>query len=63
MGDDTQAAGERTAALVKALGRLGMQEWGDSPPMIKGPTPLTAERIDALLGLWPMAVAPPRLSE
>jgi hypothetical protein len=59
--NETQAAGERTAALVKALGRLGIQDWegvgdGDGTPL-----PLTPEGIDALLDLWPMAEAFERL--
>jgi hypothetical protein len=59
--NDAQAAGERTAALVKALGRLGIQEWegvGDAEGEL---VPLTPDGIDALLDLWPMAEAFERL--
>jgi hypothetical protein len=59
--NETEAAGERTAALVKALGRLGIQEWdgvGDADGEL---VPLTPEGVDALLDLWPMAEAFERL--
>ena len=59
--DDAQAAGERTAALVKALGRLGIQEWQGVGDAVGEPAPLTPEGIDALLDLWPMAEAFERL--
>jgi hypothetical protein len=59
--DDVQAAGERTAALVKALGRLGIQEWDGVGDTDGEPVPLTPEAIDALLDLWPMAEAFERL--
>jgi hypothetical protein len=59
--NDAQAAGERTAALVKALGRLGIEQWdgvGDAEGEI---VPLSPEGVDALLDLWPMAEAFERL--
>lgn len=59
--DDTQAAGERTAALVKALGRLGIQEWQGVGDAEGQPVSLTPEGIEALLDLWPMAEAFERL--
>ncbi|MFZ1415828.1 MAG: hypothetical protein WAS73_14810 [Defluviicoccus sp.] len=59
--NETQAAGERTAALVKALGRLGIQEWEGVGDGEGEPVPLTPEGIDALLDLWPMAEAFERL--
>jgi hypothetical protein len=59
--DDVQAAGERTAALVKALGRLGIQDWEGVGNAEGEPVPLTAEGVDALLDLWPMAEAFERL--
>ncbi|MFZ1414606.1 MAG: hypothetical protein WAS73_08530, partial [Defluviicoccus sp.] len=59
--NETQAAGERTAALVKALGRLGIQEWQGVGDGNGEPVPLTPEGIDALLDLWPMADAFERL--
>ncbi|MDG4603617.1 MAG: hypothetical protein P9C55_12740 [Defluviicoccus sp.] len=58
---ETQAAGERTAALVKALGRLGIQEWQGVGDGNGEPVPLTPEGVDALLDLWPMAEAFERL--
>ena len=59
--DDAQAAGERTAALVKALGRLGIQEWQGVGDAAGEPAPITPESVDALLDLWPMAEAFERL--
>ena len=59
--NETLAAGERTAALVKALGRLGIQEWQGVGDGNGEPVPLTPEGIDALLDLWPMADAFERL--
>jgi hypothetical protein len=55
--NETQAAGERTAALVKALGRLGIQEWEGVGNADGKPAPLTPKGIDALMDLWPMAEA------
>ena len=59
--NDARAAGERTAALVKALGRLGVQDWEGVGDADGEPVPLTPEGIDALLDLWPMAEAFERL--
>ena len=59
--NEAQAAGERTAALVKALGRLGIQAWEGVGDTDGEPVPLTPEGIDALLDLWPMADAFERL--
>jgi hypothetical protein len=59
--NETQAAGERTAALVKTLGRLGIQEWDGIGDAEGEPVSLTAEGVDALLDLWPMAEAFERL--
>ena len=59
--NETQAAGERTAALVKALGRLGIQEWEGVGDAEGEPLPVTPEGVDALLDLWPMAEAFERL--
>jgi hypothetical protein len=53
--NETVVAGERTAALVKALGRLGIEEWDGVGDAEGAPVPLTAEGVDALLDLWPMA--------
>ena len=59
--NETEATGERTAALVKALGRLGIQEWQGVGDAEGGPLPVTHDGIDALLDLWPMAEAFERL--
>ena len=59
--NETQAVGERTAALVKALGRLGIQEWQGVGDAAGEPAPITPESVDALLDLWPMAEAFERL--
>ncbi|MBK8174808.1 MAG: hypothetical protein IPK66_05915 [Rhodospirillales bacterium] len=55
--NEAQAAGERTAALVKALARLSLLDWdgvGDADGL---PAALTHESIDALMDLWPIASA------
>ena len=59
--NETQAAGERTAALVKALGRLGIQGWEGVGDGEGEQLPVTPEGVDALLDLWPMAEAFERL--
>jgi LmbE family N-acetylglucosaminyl deacetylase len=59
--NETELAGERTAALVKALGRLGIREWEGVGDADGEPVPLTPEGVDALLDLWPMAEAFERL--
>ena len=59
--NETQAVGERTAVLVKALGRLGIQEWQGVGDAEGEPVPLTPGGVDALLDLWPMAEAFERL--
>jgi hypothetical protein len=58
---EAQAAGERTAALVKTLGRLGIQEWDGVGDADGKALPVTPDGIDALLDLWPMAEAFERL--
>lgn len=58
---DTEAAGIRTAALIKALARLAVLDWegiGDAAGHAAPPTP---EGVDALLDLWPMVEAFERL--
>jgi hypothetical protein len=59
--NETQAAGERTTALVKALGRFGIQAWEGVGDAEGEPVPVTPDGIDALLDLWPMAEAFERL--
>ena len=58
---EAQAAGERTAALVKALARLSVLDWegvGDAEGEPAAPTP---ESVDSLMDMWPMAEAFERL--
>ena len=59
--NEVQAAGDRTAALVKALGRLGIQDWQGVGDADGEPMPLSPDGVDALLDLWPMAEAFERL--
>ena len=59
--NDAQATGERTAALVKALGRMVVEEWEGVGNAEGEPVPVTPEGIDALLDLWPMAESFERL--
>jgi hypothetical protein len=59
--NEAQAAGERMTTLVKALGRLAVQEWEGVGHADGEPAPLTPEGVDALLDLWPMADAFERL--
>ncbi len=54
-------AGERTAALVKALGRLAIEAWEGVAGEDGEPAPVAADNVDALLDLWPMAEAFERL--
>jgi hypothetical protein len=54
-------AGERTAALVKALGRLAIEAWEGVAGQDGEPAPVAADNIDALLDLWPLAEAFERL--
>jgi hypothetical protein len=60
-GTDVEAAGERTAALVKALARLAIQEWDGVGDADGEPAQVTPEAVDALLDLWPIAEAFERL--
>ena len=59
--NETQAAGERTAALVKALARMSVLEWEGVGDADGEPVPLSPDGVDALLDLWPMAEAFERL--
>ena len=59
--EEQAAAGERTAALVKALGRLAVQDWDGVAGEEGEPAPVAADNVDALLDLWPMAEAFERL--
>jgi hypothetical protein len=51
------AVGARTAALVKALGRLAVDAWEGVGDRNGKPAALSPEGVDALLDLWPMAQA------
>jgi hypothetical protein len=54
---EAQAAGERTATLVKALARLSLLDWDGVGDADGSPAALTPESIDALMDLWPIASA------
>jgi hypothetical protein len=53
--------GERTAALVKALAHLAIEQWEGVGDENGEPAPLTAAGVDALMELWPIAEAFERL--
>jgi hypothetical protein len=60
-GDAPMATSDRTLALIKAVGRLGILAWegvGDTEGNPIDPSP---ERIDALLDLYPIAESFERL--
>jgi len=59
--DDSKGAGERTAILIKTLGKLAGVAWEGVGDAKGKPAPLTSEGIEALLDLWPMAEAFERL--
>jgi hypothetical protein len=59
--NESEAAGERTAALVKALGRMTILDWEGVGDAAGEPVPVTLDGADALLDLWPMAEAFERL--
>jgi hypothetical protein len=48
---EARSAGERTAVLVKALGRLAVQAWEGVGHSDGEPASLTPEGVDALLDL------------
>jgi hypothetical protein len=54
---DSETAGIRTAALIKALARLAVLDWEGVGDAAGGAAPLTPEGIDALMDLWPIASA------
>lgn len=59
--DGVGGAGERTAILIKTLGKLAGLAWEGVGDAKGKPAPLTPEGIEALLDLWPMAEAFERL--
>lgn len=54
---DTEAAGIRTAALIKSLARLAVLDWEGIGDAAGSVAPVTAESVDALMDLWPIASA------
>ncbi len=59
--DAIEAAGSRTAALVKRLARLGVVEWEGVGDAKGKPAPVTPQGVEALMDLWPLAEAFERL--
>lgn len=59
--DGVGGAGERTAILIKTLGKLAGLAWEGVGDAKGKPAPLTPEGIEALLDLWPIAEAFERL--
>lgn len=55
--DDEASVGLRTAALVKALARLAVDDWEGVGDTEGKPVAVTPEGLDALLDLWPIAEA------
>lgn len=55
--NETEAAGIRTAALVKALARLAVLDWEGIGDAAGSAAPVTPESVDALMDLWPIASA------
>ena len=54
---DSETAGIRTAALIKALARLAVIDWQGVGDAAGSAVPVTPENIDALMDLWPIASA------
>ena len=59
--DAIEAAGARTAALVKRLARLAVAEWEGVGDAKGKPASVTPEGVEALMDLWPLAEAFERL--
>ncbi|MBL8668053.1 MAG: hypothetical protein JNM48_11385, partial [Rhodospirillales bacterium] len=53
----SEAAGIRTAALIKALARLAVLDWDGVGDAAGTAVPVTLENVDALMDLWPIASA------
>lgn len=58
---EPEAAGLRTAQLIKTLGKLAILDWEGVGDGEGEPLAITPNGIDALLDLWPMADAFERL--
>jgi hypothetical protein len=54
---DSEAAGTRTTALIKALARLSVLDWEGIGDAAGSAVPVTPESVDALMDLWPIASA------
>lgn len=52
---DDSAVGERTAALVKTLARLSVDDWEGVGDADGKPAKVTPEGVEALMDLWPIA--------
>jgi hypothetical protein len=52
---DENAVGERTAALVKTLARLSVDDWEGVGDADGKPAKVTPEGVEALMDLWPIA--------
>ena len=55
--NEAEAAGLRSVLLLKALARLAVLDWQGVADAAGGAAPLSAEGLDALMELWPMASA------
>ena len=53
----SEATGLRSADLLKALARLAVTDWEGVGDVEGNAAPVTPERVDALLDLWPIASA------
>ena len=54
---DSEAAGIRSAALIKALARVAVLDWEGIGDAAGSAVPVTSESVDALMDLWPIASA------
>jgi hypothetical protein len=61
LADQASGPGERTAALVRALARLAIEQWEGVGDENGEPIEPTVAGVDALMDLWPMAEAFERL--
>jgi|APTNR8051073442_1049403.scaffolds.fasta_scaffold03709_1 hypothetical protein len=55
--NETEAAGIRTASLIKALARLAVLDWEGIGDVAGDAALVTEESVDALMDLWPIASA------
>ncbi len=54
---DSEAAGIRSAALIKALAKLAVTDWEGVGDAAGDAAAVTPESVDALMDLWPIAIA------